>query len=657
MSANHMVEVMYPAMDLSSNDQANDEVLVEPSNLGIPRDAQGVYQMHEPLASLFFYSGARTRAGRHDVEDHRYISHYGTDPDPINALQQSNLHATPVPATAGDTAGPLPPPITDSRLQDWIDAVSVYPGRSEIAVKTWRAPGEEVLKNVIRTHVLVNTRFSRPDGNTLWSIRRFRYTRTSRLNDNDDGFYHWPFPYGNSLHLSNIDNVGSQWAADLKSVILGSSERSLRHRILYYDSSANLPDSDPPWATIRGRYPFKPKRQPDYEAMLSSVLTKVKPDEGNLTSCPVCMNDFEWNDDEQATFTSPRTSADPVSTGPTSPKTLQPPSVRFAMALRRCPTTNARRHVICKPCVLGLCTKSKGPGQVACPQCRTPIFEKAVLNHLAYDVQENPAPFADIEEHPNEQYIFCNNPLYEDWENTLRSLSDLDEHDIDEDTLDNATGNPIKDYQLTIDNPDLLIDIWLDMVAADDTYPDDEAHRPTRMPEWRVIVQGVNDFWRARIGTSSTAVELYNDTITHVEGIFINLVAQGSRASLHKAADFAAARDGDEEAIMRLRFWRPGGLNPFLLRSLDRTFSFLRLRHCNCMNWEAMEGMVYNDEELYQSRKHSHGDREFYQKSVYDEIFLQPSRAARAAAAAAAPPPAPRKKRKRKDKGDRAYRP
>lgn len=400
MSVHHSVQVRYPAF---YNPDLED--FAEPSRLGVAR-VGGVYQMHEPLRSLFFYAQpGGDKAGRYTLASMRLPSYYQTGLRCIDAAQLDDLRRRP----NGGVAEPDP----DTQLRDWINTVSVYPGHTDLLLNTFRRPDDA--EAILRTEAIVSTLFDQVGFPPLQVMRTYRYVRTSQVNDTPDGLFHWPFGHGNALHISNIDNVGTQWADDLKRAILGVSQRTIGHRLLSFEGTANTPGQAGPFLTLRGQYRFKDERQPDYAAVLPEALTMVRPDEGSSTSCPICMNDFEWNDGQVATFTSPRSSADPVSTGPNSPKTLQPPSARFAMALSNCPVGEALPHVICLPCLLKYCQRSAGPKEAACVLCRAPVFGIRELNHLLYDEQRNSQPWPGLEDHPNERYIFCNNPNYEPW--------------------------------------------------------------------------------------------------------------------------------------------------------------------------------------------------------------------------------------------------
>lgn len=264
-------------------------------------------------------------------------------------------------------------------------------------------------------------------------------------------------------------------------------------------------------------------------------------------------------------------------------------------------------------------------------------------------------PFPDVDHEPwfRCQYVNCGRPFfpaprqdllvyniwdgvchdredYSTWENIQLSCSDLDKSHV----LTNAESE-MEGYDFRIDCPgSMIFEIWLDLCLLDDD-PELEDRRYTLAPEFYTIMRAM-----AKVLTKS-ATELTESVqrrasaylseergsslrkfaiiiFVAVMGQLVDELIQNGGRSYFSESELEAARNGENVDMI----FRPG-MDHFLTRNLNRTLRFLQLRQCSCE--ESRVGLpadlaMASRKLLYQSWKHKHGNREFYDVEVYRQF-------------------------------------
>ncbi|USW48812.1 hypothetical protein Slin15195_G021310 [Septoria linicola] len=532
----HLIEVICPDLRILGPrrfQEARYKEMIEPAMLT---------SLHHPLQSLFHYEGPRKRAGRHDLQENRFISckTTGTGGE-ISDAEIARLNAI-------EYRRDQP-----NRLYDWVSEISRWPGQTDIKLVTWSSDPDVV--DIVRSAITVMTSFWCGDGVRKNVNRMLTYNRIA-----PNG---WPFSGLLSKESIDGDRAVDQWELDLRNLVAGDGLKSLRHRYQMFELSMRDEDGFGPKLEL---YNFRPQRHPDYRLFLPSKLTRLRRDQCSPMFCPICQEDF---DDDSAEWD-------------------EPPAARFPWALH--------------PVLL--------------------FTDKRELDHLELDVVRNPTPACA---HFNEQYVFRNNPLYADWENTLRSFSDLDMNPPDSGALDDL-GIPVAIAVVDPSSPHMILDIWLDLAYADDSVPEPAVHRVTNAEEWTEITDAVYNRLRELPSIEdgvSEAAWLYQDLFTSAIGHLLKTLSSCMLPYTDPGDIEEWILFGEADVLARLRCWNRS-IEPFLRRSLSRTINFLRLRHCKCEMSAAPADRPWSewgDDELYAIRKHRHGDREFYRKDLYNEIF------------------------------------
>lgn len=399
-----------------------------------------------------------------------------------------------------------------------------------------------------------------------------------------------------------------QWARDLVDVLIGDSDRALRHRMIEYSITYRRHgDEDPPvlnadldedgQPSLHEAYDFLPPRkieQEDCEGVvrIHFAIADVSTIPQDRRECPICRDTYDWDVDILLS----------------SPFPLNPED-------RACPAVALRcGHYMCRNCLLGHMSHN-GP-DVECPLCRRDILGELAKDQLRFN--EYYDPHGDPN-NPHDQYIYYESLLWTREENIQRSMSDLDRR--------LATHPAVKDYFIPTYNPHMLFDLWLDIVKMDDTFPDGTAHRCTFAPEWRTVVshtaRAISQLDPDGILSGAMFEQLQNSVTAALR------VDMGPRQTLYNdqlrntpATNLHAAR--------KMRVW-PSGIEAFWSRNMSRLINYVRLRACDCKvegeysQWRTVENEWHADREpgdmswqdvMDKWAKHYHGDREHYSPQV-----------------------------------------
>ncbi|KAF7188424.1 hypothetical protein HII31_10086 [Pseudocercospora fuligena] len=303
--------------------------------------------------------------------------------------------------------------------------------------------------------------------------------------------------------------------------------------------------------------------------------------------------------------------------------------------------------------------------EARCSRCSKFLGDKGVVKHLrchrthllcmVCKSKLCKEPFPDVDEEPwlRCQYVNCGRPFfpsfrqdllvyntwdgichdredYSTWENFQLSCSDLDKVHV--------ASNPeseMEGYDFRIDCPGpMIFEIWLDLCLSDDD-PELEDRRYTLAPEFYTIMRAM-----AKVLTKS-AIELTESVqrrasaylseepgsstlkfaiiiLFGVMGQLVDELIQNGGRTYFSESELEAARNGENVDMI----FRPG-MDQFLTRNLNRTLRFLQLRQCSCE--DSLAGLPANlamasRKLLYQSWKHKHGNREFYDVEVYRQF-------------------------------------
>ncbi|KXT08914.1 hypothetical protein AC579_2062 [Pseudocercospora musae] len=375
---------------------------------------------------------------------------------------------------------------------------------------------------------------------------------------------------------------GQLWRRDYVDAAIGDSNRAVVHRrieLFYAPWEEGLSREEREVPNYEKRL-FKTGRNFDYKAVLDRKLRTVATSKLPADAyCNICSDDF----------------------GP------QKAAVKL-------PCND--QHIICRPCVYNSILE-RSPTEAFCPYCRSPYFTENEITDLTYSLHNG---------------TFYNHKDFTPAENFQRSCSDLDKflatHLGDPDLPPTHTENFNRElipYSYHNSNPHMLFDIWLNLAVLDSEldYTDDGAYYCTLYPEWIFTMQKMEAMCRDLTNTNAghTLSVIYTTFARKFQIEFAKECLQGKSltgAEYHEICENIMY--GDLEPPEDL--YRPGYAQ-FLDRSWHRTLQFLRLRCCECNTEDLQPVQEWSEAQLLQGRRHWHGDREFYNPKIYDELFLQ----------------------------------
>lgn len=378
--------------------------------------------------------------------------------------------------------------------------------------------------------------------------------------------------------FTQANQTDHAWIEDIHELVMGSSRRAIAHRLMmraqHYElkEEGSLERAEAEEETkdaIEANYNFKPRRWPNYEAILSKRQIDIDNIPADDRMCLVCRSDL-----------GPETQA-----------------VSFC---------GDNRHNACQDCLLQLC-RAMGPLEAKCVLCAKRLFSEGE----EYD-------FLTV---GWVQGAYQPDPAYAAWENAWRGCADLDSQALD------IMEFTFKDERLNLHNCDLVVTVWLHFMDIELVYPDPARKSVMNTREWALITQVFISLIYNRRDEEPKYGILYMSLVRDLQNFLVRRACWKRGYEIYGRANCEYHLENAEpEQISANR--REGmqtyahGIDQVICRVLHRTLNFLRLRECSC---QAAPPEGTPQDVLWDNRFHTHtpGGMLYYDPVFFERLFPQ----------------------------------